>query len=339
MTAGDRTHPEGVALDLPLGGTILPLDRVNPQHAHLRAQHDQWFAERLIGRRRDKVLDQIKRHDMIGLATRAAPSADTGYLLDAALFTTTGFIVDDVLEDPETSPLLIDAYLAVADESDMTVESEDLRLWADSLTQARAHLTPGQKARHCRGLSEWVRCHAGRGRQLEHTRDLSSYLDFRRTDSGFTFLTVGVERSIGVDLEQVTYSPDLERLHAACLAHGTLVNDLFSYRKERDAPVPMNAVHVLQRTEGLTLQGAVDKVCGLIREAERDVDRLLRVWKEADGAAQALYAYAHAWWELLGGHLRWTLESERYHGRGHVWDGTVPTAMVLYPDRTVLLAA
>ncbi|MFE1771061.1 hypothetical protein [Streptomyces sp. NPDC059008] len=338
MTAGDPTRPDGLVVDLPLGGTILPLDRVNPQHAHLREQHDQWFADRLLGRRREKVLDRIKRHDMIGLATRAAPSADTDYLLDAALFTTTGFIVDDVLEDPDTSPLLIDAYLAVADESDMAVESDDLRLWADSLTLARAHLTPGQKARHRRGLSDWVKCHAGRGRQLEHTRDLTSYLDFRRTDSGFDFLTVGVERSIGVDLEQAAHSPELERLHTACLAHGTLVNDLFSYRKERDEPVPMNAVHVLRRTDGRTLQSAVDELCGLIRQAELDVDRLLRAWKDADDA-QALYAYAHAWWELLGGHLRWTLESERYHGRGHVWDGTVPTAMVLYSDRTVLLSA
>lgn len=338
MTAADRSGMEGLVLDLPLGGTILPLDRVNPQHAHLREAHDRWFADRLIGRQRDKVLDRIKRHDMVGLATRAAPSADVGYLLDAALFTTTGFIVDDELEDPDTSPRLIDAYLAVADESDMAVDSDDLRLWADSLAQARSHLTPGQKTRHCQGLSEWVKCHAGRDEQLEHTRDLTSYLNFRRTDSGFSFLTVGVERSAGVDLEQMMHSSDLESLHAACLAHGTLVNDLFSYRKERDAPVPMNAVPVLQRAEGLTLQAAVDKVCGLIRQAEFDVDRLLRNWKETD-RAQALYAYAHAWWELLGGHLRWTLESERYHGRGHVWDGTVPTAMVLYPDRTVLVSA
>lgn len=127
-------------------------------------------------------------------------------------------------------------------------------------------------------------------------------------------------------------SPDLEAFDAACGVHMSLVNDLFSYRKEAGDADVANALNLLRRGRGISLQGAVDQVCDRIRDAERDLAHHARTLSEGDDAhAQTMRLYTDTMKANVGGHFAWTMSTPRFNGKGHAWDGTLPSACCCSP--------
>ncbi|GAA3989363.1 hypothetical protein GCM10022247_04890 [Allokutzneria multivorans] len=301
-------------LALCLPETLFGSASVHPQASWVRAEYDEW-----IGRP--------------GASSRAAveqclhilPHAPAERVLDVALLLSLFGGLDDLLEvDPHTE---LAAYFASLRTGHASTESKpELEVLARGMRRARHALGPHLFAQLLFGVEQWANSMAPTDSGWD---DLDSYLQLRRPDFGFDAIRVMIDHGADVDLSELRASPFLEELLTTCYEHALFVNDLFSYRKETQAGEGKNAVSVLIATQGMTPQAAVDVVCERITSAERNFAAL------ADREAHRHTAeYVHCWRHVLAGNLAWSMTTPRYNGVQHPAASSLPTHMVLHPERT-----
>jgi hypothetical protein len=99
----------------------------------------------------------------------------------------------------------------------------------------------------------------------------------------------------------------------------------------------MNLITALRTHENLTLQGAVDRVCALVSDAE---DALLQACRQllSHSRDRAIDAYLDAVCHFAGGNQHWSYIAARYHGDAFRWNGVRTGTVTLLPDRTVFTA-
>ena len=334
-TIAARPEPlpaSGLELELSLPAGRLPESLDHPRRRQIREQHDAWFRERVAGVGLPAERRLFAECEGVSLMCRVLPGADAQRLLGICLAASVLFLLDDVTDGDSAETGRADQYLAVLAGAGTEGGSAHLRLLGQTLERVRQGVPPRLWSRFTSGFCEVVRAAAAKSRAP--VPDYPGYLAVRRADAAFDLVGVAIEHGLGLELE--LEQERLAAFHDACFEHTILVNDLLSYRKEYAAAEPMNAVAVLRRTEGLSLQAAVDALCLRLRAAEDAYFARAAELDAAHGAAHpGLRGYLDAWAQMLSGNLTWSLACPRYHGPGGGWSAGVPARMVLYPDRTV----
>ncbi|MEZ0064711.1 hypothetical protein ABIA32_000699 [Streptacidiphilus sp. MAP12-20] len=343
--AATPAREEVLALDLALPHGRLRPSRLHPEVDTVRAEHDAWFRAVLTDVQLPGSERLFRECEGVSLLCRVLPDAEAERLVGICVAASALFLLDDVADDEAGERARADDYLAVLhDAAPSAPGSAPLRLLARTLTRARAGVPARLWARFVAGFSEVIA--AGAGKAEASVDGYESYLDARYADSAFDLVGVAIEHGLGVDLTLTrAAAPEAawDALHRACFVHTILVNDLLSFRKEYFGAEPMNALSVLGRTEGLSLQQAADTVCARIAAAEdaflTHTATLRAAAADADPGLQLnLDRYLTAWELMLSGNLTWSLGCPRYHGTTGPQrrpDDPLPTRMELHRDRTV----
>ncbi|MFH8785977.1 terpene synthase family protein [Streptomyces roseoverticillatus] len=187
-------------------------------------------------------------------------------------------------------------------------------------------MRPSQRWRVLAGIHDYVRGEAmadevhRTGRRLT----IDEYLPMRGYAIGARPWTAMLDFVLDVDLpDDLLDSPELRRARELAVLHSALVNDLFSFGREcREGQWPFNALGILHFHEGLDLQEATDRLCGLIADHERQLlDVTEAVRSGPRGGRPGLDAYLEGLGHFVAGNVPYHFFSPRYGGRGHVWDG------------------
>ncbi|KAL1759644.1 isoprenoid synthase domain-containing protein [Schizophyllum commune] len=155
--------------------------------------------------------------------------------------------------------------------------------------------------------------------------DLESYVALRRDTSGCKPCWALIEYANNLDIpDAVMDHPVLREMGEAANDLVTWSNDIFSYNVEQSKGDTHNMIAVVMNERGLDLQGAVDFVGELCKQA---IDRFnyarscLPSWSPQIDRDVDVYADGLANWMV--GSLHWSFETERYFGKdGHTVKAT-----------------
>lgn len=212
--------------------------------------------------------------------------------------------------------------------------------FADVFGALEREMPPAQFARYRRSWQDWLAAvgDENRLRKARTTPDRETYLRIRRVSVGLLPYAISAEYVLGLDLtEQLAADPELGRVAVTAVEHVMYVNDLYSFRHESFRGDYFSLVPLLRHAEGLNLQQAVDEVCRLIRATDDTFTRMcarLRV-RYPD---PAIHAWLGGLETMCSGNLRWSMETSRYNGRGHTWNGRRSGRVTLHADHTVIEA-
>ncbi|NBM16965.1 terpene synthase family protein [Streptomyces sp. GC420] len=159
-------------------------------------------------------------------------------------------------------------------------------------------------------------------RSTETVPDLDSYLSVRVDSFGFPFILLLTEYGAGVDATSLHSDPDVVALHRHAVRQMILINDVLSWRKEHALHDTMNAVRVVRAHDGLSLQQAVNRVCGLAERHELAyIETRDRIRNGPLGGREDVLTYLDALDHMIGGSQEFEYLTPRYYGDGYVWDG------------------
>ncbi|GAB2684871.1 terpene synthase family protein [Nocardia thraciensis] len=150
---------------------------------------------------------------------------------------------------------------------------------------------------------------------------LQDFLDFRIDNYSTPLYTLGIPHLNRARLSTDLYTdPRYHRADRLATTHMTLVNDLYSLRKEVAldfddlAATPNLVVYNVLHT-GMSWQRALDDVVDRVRAVEHDYIRLRESWLAADNSA-SLRAALRGYEYMMAGNLYYMLTSPHYQGRG-----------------------
>ncbi|GCD97090.1 terpene synthase family protein [Embleya hyalina] len=171
--------------------------------------------------------------------------------------------------------------------------------------------------------------------------DYDTYMRDRRHSLGVRWLFGFAEEAIR-DLRippQAFEHPDVVEIHDTAIDGYTLINDLVSYRKELVMGDHVNLVYHLGESEGLDLEGAMNRICALIDETEgKFLDLRDRISNGPHGDAPGMRGYLNEVGHIMTSNLWWATVSERYQPGGFPWDGSIAGTMTFHRDRVDFLA-
>ncbi|MFE0062887.1 terpene synthase family protein [Streptomyces sp. NPDC059003] len=171
--------------------------------------------------------------------------------------------------------------------------------------------------------------------------DFPTYLAFRRTAVAASSLPRFVEYGLNIDIgSELAAHPELKQLEELQCTYLVLLNDLYSFRKEYvRSKDPVNAIAVLTST-GHTLQQAVNYLCQLMQETEREFVTLRKSYLHTrPGLRSEVPAFLTGLGLLMSGTLQYHRMSPRYHGTGRPWTDIGSGYVTLDSNTTVITRA
>lgn len=153
-----------------------------------------------------------------------------------------------------------------------------------------------------------------RNRADHRLLSLDEYIPLRRMTGVMHFFLALIEVGTSVDLPtEVWNSSELMAMHDAVNDYISWMNDVHSAMKERRAGEFHNLVFVIERTESLSLQEAIDRAAAMCESA---LDRFVRLRLNFPSFGLHLDSVLQQYFELLemlmGGFERWSTTSRRY---------------------------
>lgn len=335
----------GTSFYLPEFPYLLPA-RLHPDSDRICRESNAWVRENMGFAMSDpSEMDCLIEEGAALWTCYVLPTADPGRLLDLCNYTEYLSVFDNAMvdrerigQDPQAASELFRRVAAIIEG---TASDDDLP-WGTALHELwdrMRHRFPPQQWRRLmheiqRFLSGCV--HEIGSRSDDRVFDYETYLAVRRDSVGMGMYLVLGEYGLGIDMtETLAEHPELPAIVGIALEHIMLTNDLFSYRAECAADDFVNALSVLQISEGLNLQDSVDRLFAVIEERRREFMRARRAIETgALGARADVHSYLDALWHMMAGNLQWSYLTSRYNGVGHTWNEIRSGIVTLYPDRT-----
>ncbi|OJJ42124.1 hypothetical protein ASPZODRAFT_105738 [Penicilliopsis zonata CBS 506.65] len=179
----------------------------------------------------------------------------------------------------------------------------------------------------CHGLLRVVLAHFctwvcfTREQQRTNFGDLRDYLDYRASDIAADTVSSCVRWGNRLDLQTAELASVQEVVNLA-MDHIILVNDLFSFNREKNAAVEegalfLNAVHYLEGVLGVHSPLAKDLTMQLVWDFESKVTAKIRHLRQCDRQYSAQWRYLDAMVEAAAGNLFFSLTSVRYGAKRH----------------------
>ncbi|KAJ5177655.1 terpenoid synthase [Penicillium coprophilum] len=158
-----------------------------------------------------------------------------------------------------------------------------------------------------------------RTQQRNEFKDLRDYLDYRAIDIAMDHILAAVRFGNDLDLRQEEIDP-LRHFSGLVSDHNILVNDLFSFDKEKRAAVTqdallLNAVDYLQQNLLVSSALAKDHALCLVFDVESRLQDELRQISRMRTLSEAQIQYVRAMVECASGNLLFSVTSVRY-GKG-----------------------
>lgn len=149
------------------------------------------------------------------------------------------------------------------------------------------------------------------------TLSFERYLELRRVDNYGEWAAMMTEYALDVDMtDALPADASLVAVRTAAIDSITLVNDPYSFRKEIHIADSVNSVWLLMHLEGLTLQGALDKLALLVADNERKLIAARdKVLAGPLGTRSDVREYLTELEHLASGNAEFHAISTRYHGR------------------------
>ena len=208
-------------------------------------------------------------------------------------------------------------FLAAVDGTPPPADAPAAQLLYDTLRAMRTVLDarPAFRQRLVECIREQIRTQADPTATDAARLSLADYLAFRRVEGFGHWITLLTEYALDVDMGQrLAQYAALADARNAAIDSVILVNDLFSFRKERSAHERFNAVWILMRAEELDVPAALDRLAALCTANER---RLIDAQQAVATGVLAGDADAHAYVTELGymsaGNAEFHAFSTRYH--------------------------
>jgi Terpene synthase family 2, C-terminal metal binding len=144
--------------------------------------------------------------------------------------------------------------------------------------------------------------------------DFDAYMCQRRVTVAMKWFLVGVELGNGDVLsEPAATHPQLLDLRDTVLDHLWLVNDLFSFRKERWKDEYISTISVLERIGNRSTQECVSWICSLIAERERAyVEKCSKILSSPLAREPGIETYLDNLAYVMSGPLHWSPTTPRY---------------------------
>ena len=344
--------PEDTRVHLP------PLDQLftcglHPQYYDILRSHEDWVYRHLLPGEPKLAYNVL--HDNLGalFVCMAYFEHDADKVKDICDLMTWLFIHDDDVVDLRTAPdgpnsvrqAAVDDYLGkIEDVLDGGVAT-DTR-WAmesihDLIERFTARSSPKLLARllDALGFYSTVATSSEVTDLLDHRiTDLAEHMELRSTggSSASQLFHVVTEYIHGVDLDpEVVAMESVDQYWRAIMDCWYLPNDLLSFRTECTRGDHNNAVCVLRRSEGLSLQEAVDRLACLINERQADAARRYAEISESPLASiPGLLACLENLQHVAAANQRWSYMVPRYHGEGFVWNGVLTGELRLTRSHT-----
>ncbi|MEU8510480.1 cytochrome P450 [Kitasatospora sp. NPDC048722] len=284
------------------------------------ARHADWAVDRgLLTRAELPRYQAYTLPELIGHAYPRARGADLDLLIDVLGWFT---ILDDSFDGspgrrPAEARAIVDPLIAVLDGTAPAVGDDPLTAaWHELWHRQTESASPAWRARAAR---EWQACLATFPAEAVHRAHgtvprlgLAETMRLRRHGSClYPFMNI-LERVHGADAPAALHAePVLHRLRAHTADAATLINDLYSLRREeRQGAAAFNTVLTLQRLRGCTRTRAVGAVRARVAQLRNESAllrrELLRRHPESDW-------YLDGTRELVEGVQAWTSTSRRYH--------------------------
>nr|BEK69099.1 hypothetical protein KPHV_63260 [Kitasatospora purpeofusca] len=344
MDPYDFTIPAGTVFRIPEIRTSLPVVR-HPRCAELDERAHAFSRPYLVGYfgdedRADRFLDQGHAH-----------YACLGYprtLDDRAQALTDSILPATLLDDTFSKPGL---------QGDLAALEEHHARWSalfageplppgadpayhfvhDSIEACAPYATPGVARRLREGWQDAADAFLDEAVHRHHNRttDLDTYAERRVRVHFRKWACALLEFSLGIDLGPLADHPLVRVAEHHVIWHLALANDCYSLVKELSAHEATNTIIELMRHEGLNLQTAVDKVAGLVHQAEREYLRVREEIRSTFGDDADITRYADALGFFITGNLHIMQTSSRYHGLDHDGSQVLPGPVAITHIPTV----
>jgi len=350
VTAAQPAFPPGTQFHLPELGRRIPV-KCHPGLTSIRKKSNDWVQSRLGFVLPDSAtMDAFFACDYALWTSLILPTAAESRAVDACDWTQYFFMFDNVCSGAghlarRTHPAreLFGAVNAVMQGDDVVVASPYTAAFEETWRRIVSPMPPGQRERFAASVgcfldgcfSEITSRAAGR------VLDYENYMRTRRNSVGGKMYFLLAEHGLRIDLTDDLRGPlpgdgPLGDLIATTLDYLILTNDLFSFRAECSKNDFVNAVSAFVFQDGLSLQGAIDKLCDVIDTGEREfLAKRDQILAGPIGQRSDVRAYVAALGYMMSGNLHWSYLTPRYHGRGHVWNGATSGTVTLHPDRTI----
>lgn len=335
----------GASFYLPEFPYLLPARR-HPASERVCAESNAWV-------RRNMAFAMADQRDMERLIEEAAalwtcyvlPTADERRLVDLCNYTEYLSVFDNAMvdrdkigKDPEAAADLFRRVVAILDDSAVGPDFEWGRVLRDLWARMRPQFPPRQWDRLMHEVQRFLSgCISEISSRTEDSVfDYATYIKVRRDSVGMGMYFVLGEYGLGIDLtDDLAAHPELPALIDVALEHIMLTNDMFSFRAECSMDDFVNALAVLQISDGLDLQSAVDRLFVEIEDRRRRFMEARRAIESGPlGARADIVAYLDALWHMMAGNLQWSYLTSRYNGVGHRWNEVRSGVVTLHADRT-----
>ncbi|THC47412.1 hypothetical protein [Streptomyces sp. A1499] len=309
----------------------------NPNYPMVYEQNARWNHDRLPFPDGDAFLAfQDGRHAL--WCAVVYPEADEEALRNIADYTALLFYVDDMGTFGEDSHRDFLGDL----QSDSAPKNPVVKALREVESRFQRRIKQGTYGRFRKAADE---CHPSvqeenSFRDEERILTFEDYLRVRRSTIGIFQYVILIEYCLDLDLEPLLeQDSQLDELSSQAVEHCLYVNDLGSFRKERYQNDDMNAVAVLMRSEGMSLQQAVDHITGRLHEVQRKFDSqsrdvLARYHGHELGGDVENYVAGLGY--LISGNVWWTYQCARYNGPGFVWNGHREGLVTLSENATIV---
>ncbi|KAI9040026.1 terpene synthase family protein [Aspergillus affinis] len=152
--------------------------------------------------------------------------------------------------------------------------------------------------------------------QRSRFEGLRDFLDYRMIDIAMTLILASVRLGNGLDLNRQQLEP-LRHIIDLTSDHITLVNDLYSFDKEKRAAVTegallLNTVNYLEQALSVSSPFAKDLTLRLILDIESKLQDELGLISQTETLSESQVRYAHALVECASGNWLFSITSIRY---------------------------
>ncbi|WP_406503255.1 hypothetical protein [Streptomyces sp. NBC_00212] len=347
------TIPQPLFFTLPQLTERLPAPRTHPQAEQGERRSVAWCREHLpslLGNEASVEAFLAKKCELI--ATHVYPDVATDRLDLIHDWMTYFAAVDDLLDDVRPAdrttasmPAILDPLLSALHSG---VQPDDspayIHEMLDLIARLDKDLTREQKQRLVAAVEEYANGCADEDqlRVAGAITDFDTYMAAHVAVSHGSVVVLLLEYGLNIDVSAHLADPtELREAKDAAIRHVLLVNDLFSYRKEHfTGEVSDNAITLFTKHYGLDFQEAVQHLCDLILQTEREFYAFHdQVRATPTGHDPVVRTFLHGLEMLCSGYVRYSYVTPRYNGVDHNWNGVTSGTVTLLPDPTVYTAA
>ncbi|GHB80204.1 hypothetical protein GCM10010331_79670 [Streptomyces xanthochromogenes] len=318
----------------------------HPDFRAISARTEQWILEDLLPHDTARAREVLEVQSTM-LCCTGFPDGDPDRLLDLCQVAAWWFAFDDDLDklcrSAELTPrqqreacaaYVDDVFALMAGGAGDGTSGWSPRVIKNLVDRINAH-GPDLVTRMAAALATWPSA-ATQAPDHSDVGDLDAYLAIRHPEAGCQSFMIYAQYVMDIHLtDDILAHPLVTEFQQAASHAWILPNDMHSFRRECFAGEHFNAVCLLRRHHGATLDEALAHLGRRLDEAQQRVlDIQLKIQHSDIAATPTLDPYLETLKTIGSANQRYSYYTPRYHGPGFRWNGVLSGQLTLFPDYT-----